>query len=178
MAWIASLRADGWISSMYRNTKPRRLLAGTHPGHDSAGRDAPRTRNAALAGKPSAPGRTRSATRGSKWPVCRAFPHGCVDRSLSRPAETSVALGWGHRLGHRRAGLAGGGRRPAYDPVMADKPQRAGWTQDEIKREQAAERARVRRDAARGVSKNLENAVAHTEFAKRFAEAFEHARRR
>jgi hypothetical protein len=61
---------------------------------------------------------------------------------------------------------------------MADKPERSGWTYDEVKREAAAERARVRRDAARGVTKNLENAVAHTEFAKRFAEAFEPARRR
>ena len=61
---------------------------------------------------------------------------------------------------------------------MAGKRQRADWTQDEVKREEAAERARVRRDAARGVTKNLENAVAHTEFAKRFAEAFEPARRR
>ena len=61
---------------------------------------------------------------------------------------------------------------------MADKPERGGWTSDEVKREEAAERARVRRDAARGVTKNLENAVAHTEFAKRFAEAFESARRR
>jgi hypothetical protein len=61
---------------------------------------------------------------------------------------------------------------------MADKPERGSWTDEEIRREHAAERARVRRDAARGVSKNLENAVAHTEFAKRFAEAFEPVRRR
>jgi hypothetical protein len=61
---------------------------------------------------------------------------------------------------------------------MAGKPERSGWTDDEIKREEAVERARVRRDAARGVTKNFENAVAHTEFAKRFAEAFEPARRR
>jgi hypothetical protein len=61
---------------------------------------------------------------------------------------------------------------------MADKPERGSWTRDEIRREQAAERARVRRDAARGVSKNLETAVAHTEFARRFAEAFEPSRRR
>jgi hypothetical protein len=61
---------------------------------------------------------------------------------------------------------------------MADKPVHNDWTDDEVKREEAAERARVRRDAARGVTKNLENALAHTEFAKRFAEAFEPARRR
>ena len=61
---------------------------------------------------------------------------------------------------------------------MAGKPERSGWTHDEVKREEAVERARVRRDAARGVTKNLENVVSHTEFAKRFAEAFEPARRR
>jgi hypothetical protein len=61
---------------------------------------------------------------------------------------------------------------------MAHKPERGAWTREEVKREEAAERARVRRDAARGVTKNLENAVAHTEFAKRFAEAFALARRR
>jgi hypothetical protein len=60
---------------------------------------------------------------------------------------------------------------------MAAKPERSSWTHDEIKREDAAERARVRRDAARGVTKDLENAVAQTGFAKRFAEAFEPARR-
>jgi hypothetical protein len=61
---------------------------------------------------------------------------------------------------------------------MAAKRERSEWTPDEVKREEEAQRARVRRDAARGVTKNLENAVAHTEFAKRFAEAFEPARRR
>ena len=60
---------------------------------------------------------------------------------------------------------------------MADKPEQDGWTNDEVRQEEAAERARVRRDAARGVTKNLENAVAHTESAKRFAEAFKPARR-
>lgn len=60
---------------------------------------------------------------------------------------------------------------------MDEKSDLSGWTTDEVKREEAAERARVRRDAARGVTKNLENAVAHTEFAKRFAEAFKPARR-
>jgi hypothetical protein len=61
---------------------------------------------------------------------------------------------------------------------MADEPERNSWTDDEVKREEAVERARARRDAARGVTKNLENAIAHTEFAKRFAAAFEPARRR
>jgi hypothetical protein len=60
---------------------------------------------------------------------------------------------------------------------MADQREPRDWTPDEVRREEAAQRARVRRDAARGVTKNLENAVAHTEFAKRFAEAFKPARR-
>jgi hypothetical protein len=60
---------------------------------------------------------------------------------------------------------------------MADKPERRDWSPEEVRREEQAQRARVRRDAARGVTKNLESAVAHTEFAKRFAEAFEPARR-
>jgi hypothetical protein len=60
---------------------------------------------------------------------------------------------------------------------MADEPERRQWTPEEVRREEDAQRVRVRRDAARGVSKNLENAVAHTEFAKRFAEAFRPARR-
>lgn len=61
---------------------------------------------------------------------------------------------------------------------MADKPEQGSWTDDKVRREQAAERAHVRRDATRGVSKNLEIAMVHTEFAKRFASAFEPARRR
>jgi hypothetical protein len=60
---------------------------------------------------------------------------------------------------------------------MAAEPKRREWTPDEIRREEQAQRARVRRDAARGVSKNLSDAVAHTEFAKRFADAFKRSRR-
>jgi hypothetical protein len=60
---------------------------------------------------------------------------------------------------------------------MAAEPGQRHWTPEEVRREEEAQRARVRRDAARGVSKNLENAVAHTEFAKRFAEAFRPDRR-
>jgi hypothetical protein len=60
---------------------------------------------------------------------------------------------------------------------MADEPRRGQWTPEEIKREEAAQRARVRRDAARGVTTNLRDAVAHAEFAKRFAEAFKPSRR-
>ena len=60
---------------------------------------------------------------------------------------------------------------------MATQPTRREWTADEVRREEAAQRARVRRDAARGVSENLRDTVAHTEFAKRFADAFKRARR-
>jgi pyruvate-formate lyase-activating enzyme len=60
---------------------------------------------------------------------------------------------------------------------MAADPKRREWTADEVRREERAQRARVRRDAARGVTTNLSDAVAHTEFAKRFAEAFKRARR-
>ncbi len=61
--------------------------------------------------------------------------------------------------------------------AMVDEPKPRLWTAEEIEREERAQRARVRRDAARGVSRNLEETVAHTEFARRFAEAFEHHRR-
>lgn len=60
---------------------------------------------------------------------------------------------------------------------MAAEPERRDWTPDEVRREEEAQRARVRRDAARGVSENLRDAVAHTEFAKRFADAFKRSRR-
>jgi len=60
---------------------------------------------------------------------------------------------------------------------MADEPNKGPWTPDEVRREEHAERARVRRDAARGVTQNLRDAVAHTEFAKRFSDAFNRARR-
>jgi len=68
-------------------------------------------------------------------------------------------------------------RRAAYDPGMAAEPKRREWTPDEIRREEQAQRARVRRDAARGVSRNPSDAVTHTEFAKRFADAFKRSRR-
>ena len=60
---------------------------------------------------------------------------------------------------------------------MVLEPKRREWTPDEVRREEAAQRARVRRDAARGVTENLSDSVAHTEFAKRFADAFKRARR-
>ena len=60
---------------------------------------------------------------------------------------------------------------------MADEPKPRPWTREEEEREERAQHARVRRDAARGVTRNLEDAVAHTEFARRFAEAFEPQRR-
>jgi hypothetical protein len=60
---------------------------------------------------------------------------------------------------------------------MAARSDGGAWTPEEVRREEHAEQARVRRDAARGVSRNLRDAVAHTEFAKRFAEAFKRAGR-
>ena len=61
-------------------------------------------------------------------------------------------------------------------PVDAE-PMPRTWTPEEVEREEQAQRARVRRDSARGVTRNLEEAVSHTEFARRFAEAFEHHRK-
>jgi hypothetical protein len=60
---------------------------------------------------------------------------------------------------------------------MVDSRRRDEWTPEEVKREEDAQRARVRRDAARGVTQNLRDSVALTEFAKRFADAFEPVRR-
>jgi hypothetical protein len=60
---------------------------------------------------------------------------------------------------------------------MANEPKRRAWNPEEAEREERAQRARVRCDAARGVTRNLSDAVAHTEFARRFAEAFEPHRR-
>jgi hypothetical protein len=42
------------------------------------------------------------------------------------------------------------GRYAAHEQTMAGNPERRAWTPEEVKREEAAERARVRRDAARG----------------------------
>ena len=64
-----------------------------------------------------------------------------------------------------------------YDQVVAAHPKPRSWTREEIEREEEAQRARVQRDAARGATRNLEDAVANTEFARRFAEAFEHHRK-
>ena len=66
----------------------------------------------------------------------------------------------------------------AYDEQAMASLHRRPWTQDEIRREERAQRERVRRDAARGVSRNLSDAVAHTRFAQKFADAFKHARSR
>lgn len=60
---------------------------------------------------------------------------------------------------------------------MVVRPNPRAWTPEEVRREEQAQRARVRRDATRGVTRNLSDAVAHTEFAKRFADAFKRARR-
>ncbi len=53
---------------------------------------------------------------------------------------------------------------------------RGPWTAEEIARHERANRAQVERDRKRGVSANLEETVALTRFANRFAEAFRHAR--
>jgi hypothetical protein len=62
--------------------------------------------------------------------------------------------------------------------AVAGEPKAREWTREEIEREEAAQRERVRRDAARGVSRNLADTVTHTEFAQRFADAFEQHRRK
>jgi|SRR5580704_5924737 hypothetical protein len=78
---------------------------------------------------------------------------------------------------HRRridGGLAG------YNLEVAPKPRekpRGPWTAEEIARNERADRAQVAHDRARGVSANLEEAVALSRFANRFSEAFRHARR-
>jgi hypothetical protein len=61
--------------------------------------------------------------------------------------------------------------------VMQPKERPQGpWTREEISRQQRANQAQVTRDRARGVSANLEETVALTRFANRFAEAFRHVR--
>jgi hypothetical protein len=78
---------------------------------------------------------------------------------------------------HRRrvaGGLAG------YNFEMAPNPRekpRGPWTAAEIARNERADKAQVAHDRARGVSANLEQAVALSRFANRFSEAFRHARR-
>ncbi len=54
---------------------------------------------------------------------------------------------------------------------------RGPWTPEEIARNERANRAQVAHDSARGVSVNLEEAVALSRFANRFSEAFRHVRR-
>ena len=77
----------------------------------------------------------------------------------------------------RRSGTVSDDRRAAYDLIVTADPKRREWTDDEVRREEQAQRARVRRDAARGVTRNLSDVVAQTEFAKRFADAFKRPRR-
>jgi hypothetical protein len=63
---------------------------------------------------------------------------------------------------------------------MAAKPKAkpsGPWTAEEIARNERANQAQVVHDRARGVSANLEEAVALNRFANRFSEAFRHARR-
>ena len=51
---------------------------------------------------------------------------------------------------------------------MPEERTQRTWTREEGSTRPHLDSA----DAARGVSRNLEDAVAHTEFARRFAEAF------
>jgi hypothetical protein len=63
---------------------------------------------------------------------------------------------------------------------MAAEPRakpRGQWTAEEVARHERANAAQVVHDRARGVSANLEEAVALSRFANRFSEAFRHARR-
>jgi hypothetical protein len=65
-------------------------------------------------------------------------------------------------------------------PGMAAQPKarpKGPWTSEEIARHERADRAQVMRDRARGVSANLEEAVALARFANRFSDAFRHVRR-
>lgn len=71
-------------------------------------------------------------------------------------------------------GLAGYNLEVAPEP--REKP-RGPWTAEEIARNERAGKAQVAHDRARGVSANLEEAVALSRFANRFSEAFRHARR-
>lgn len=74
--------------------------------------------------------------------------------------------------------LSASGR--SYNPIMATSPKarpKGPWTPEEIARNERVAQARVARDRKRGISANLEDGVALTRFANRFAEAFRDARR-
>lgn len=77
---------------------------------------------------------------------------------------------------HRRVGGGVAGYNFEMAPKSREKP-RGPWTAEEIARNERAGRAQVAHDRARGVSANLEEAVALSRFANRFSEAFRHARR-
>jgi len=67
-----------------------------------------------------------------------------------------------------------------YNLDMATEPRakpQGPWTTEEIARNERANQAQVAHDRARGVSANLEEAVALSRFANRFSEAFRHIRR-
>lgn len=67
-----------------------------------------------------------------------------------------------------------------YNPSMATAPKprpKGPWTPEEVARNERVAQARVARDRKRGPSANLEDGVALTRFANRFAEAFRNARR-
>jgi hypothetical protein len=61
--------------------------------------------------------------------------------------------------------------------VASKSKPRGPWTHEEIAREERVAKARVARDRRRGGSANLEETVALTRVANRFAAAFRDARR-
>jgi hypothetical protein len=63
---------------------------------------------------------------------------------------------------------------------MAEKSKarpKGQWTREEVERNERVAKARAARDRKRGIQVNLEDGVALTRFANRFAEAFRDARR-
>ena len=129
-------------------------------GDDAANRDAMKACDMAPITKPGAAGACgkEHVVVGPEVPAERA-------KKLT-PAESTgtaedvlrcVSL-TGGRSAHRGGEAVRAPARPmaAYDQTMADKLERGGWTPEEVKREEDAQRARVRRDAAGGLSRNLE----------------------
>lgn len=66
-----------------------------------------------------------------------------------------------------------------YNPTMetGPKPRPKGpWTAEEVARNERARLAQVKRDRARGIAVNLQEAAALARFLNRLAEGFRHAR--
>jgi hypothetical protein len=64
----------------------------------------------------------------------------------------------------------------ATRPKPAKARPKGPWTQEEKARNERARRVQVKRDRARGIAVNLEEAAALARFANRFHDAFRHAR--